>query len=63
MDRNMKDLVRDGYDKIASQYDEYRDLFNNETELNEFMSLVKPGGHILDAGCGSGVVAQALVDN
>ena len=34
-----------------------------ETELNEFMSLVKLGGHILDAGCGSGVVAQALVDN
>ncbi|MFB0503355.1 MAG: class I SAM-dependent methyltransferase [Candidatus Bathyarchaeia archaeon] len=58
-----EEIVRKGYDKIASQYDEYRDLFNNETELNEFMSLVRPGGHILDAGCGSGVVARALVDN
>ncbi len=63
MKKDPKDIVREGYDKIASQYDEYRDLFNNETELNELMSLVKPGGHILDAGCGSGVVARALVDN
>ncbi|MHA2142939.1 MAG: class I SAM-dependent methyltransferase [Candidatus Thorarchaeota archaeon] len=63
MKKDPKDLVREGYDKIASQYDEYRDPFNNETELNELMSLVEPGGHILDAGCGSGVVARALVDN
>ncbi|MFX1483575.1 MAG: class I SAM-dependent methyltransferase [Promethearchaeota archaeon] len=61
MRRDPKDIVREGYDKIASQYDEYREPFNNETELNEFMSLVRPGGHILDAGCGSGVVARALV--
>ncbi|MHA2356621.1 MAG: class I SAM-dependent methyltransferase [Candidatus Thorarchaeota archaeon] len=63
MKKDPKDLVREGYDKIASQYDEYRDPFNNETELNELMSLVESGGHILDAGCGSGVVARALVDN
>jgi len=62
MKENPKNIVREGYDKIASQYDEYREPFNNEDELNEFMSLVKPGGHILDAGCGSGVVARALVD-
>jgi ubiquinone/menaquinone biosynthesis C-methylase UbiE len=62
MDRDTKDVVKEGYDKIASQYDEYRNLFNNESELNEFMSLVKPGGLILDAGCGSGVVARALVE-
>ena len=46
MDSDPKDVVREGYDKIASQYDEYRDLFNNQTELNELMNLVRPGGHI-----------------
>jgi ubiquinone/menaquinone biosynthesis C-methylase UbiE len=63
MKKDPKDIVREGYDKIASQYDEYRDPFNNEAELNELMRLVEPGGHILDAGCGSGVVARVLVDN
>jgi ubiquinone/menaquinone biosynthesis C-methylase UbiE len=27
------------------------------------MSFVKPGGHVLDAGCGTGVIARYLVDN
>ncbi|MFW9888193.1 MAG: class I SAM-dependent methyltransferase [Candidatus Thorarchaeota archaeon] len=63
MKKNPKDIVRDGYDNIASQYDAYRDPFNNEAELSELMSLVEPSGHILDAGCGSGVVSRALIDN
>ena len=63
MKKDPKDIVREGYDNIASQYDAYRDPFNNEAELNELMSLVEPGGHILDAGCGSGVVSRALIDN
>jgi ubiquinone/menaquinone biosynthesis C-methylase UbiE len=63
MKKDHKDIVREGYDNIASQYDAYRDPFNNEAELNELMSLVEPGGHILDAGCGSGVVSRALIDN
>ncbi|MFX0055566.1 MAG: class I SAM-dependent methyltransferase [Promethearchaeota archaeon] len=63
MKKDPKDIVREGYDNIASQYDEYRDPFNNKAELNELMSLVEPGGHILDAGCGSGVVSRALIDN
>ncbi|MFW9908892.1 MAG: class I SAM-dependent methyltransferase [Candidatus Thorarchaeota archaeon] len=62
MKKDPKDIVKEGYNKIARQYDEYRESFNNETELNEFMSLLKPGGPILDAGCGSGVVARILVD-
>ena len=62
-ERDYQKIVKDGYDKIASRYDEYRDIFDNEAELKEFMRLVKPGGHILDAGCGSGVVARFLVDS
>ncbi len=66
MKKDPKDIVRDGYDRIAEQYDndKYRSHFSDEAELDEFMSLVKPGGHVLDAGCGSGRrVARVLVDN
>jgi len=64
MERDPKDLVRDGYDKIAELYDEFRDRFSHNAELGEFMSLVRPGGHVLDVGCGSGKsVARTLVDN
>jgi len=66
MKKDPKDIVRDGYDRIAEQYDDdiYRSHFSDEAELDEFMSLVKPGGHVLDAGCGSGRrVARVLADN
>ena len=62
MKKDSKDIVREGYDKIAEQYDGYGSHFSNEAELNEFMSFVKPGGHVLDAGCGTGLKARALVD-
>jgi ubiquinone/menaquinone biosynthesis C-methylase UbiE len=63
MKNDPKDIVREGYDRIASQYDEYRGPFDNDAELQELMNIVRPGGHILDAGCGSGVVTRVLVDN
>jgi len=62
MKKDPKDIVREGYERIAEHYDQWwRD--SNQAELDEFMNLVKPGGHILDAGCGTGNrVARALVD-
>jgi hypothetical protein len=49
MKKDPKDIVREGYDRIAEQYDEYRSPFSDEAELDEFMSFIKPGGHVLDA--------------
>ncbi|UCE09792.1 MAG: class I SAM-dependent methyltransferase [Candidatus Thorarchaeota archaeon] len=57
-------IVREGYDKIAHLYHAERDTFDISRILEDFMSSVTPGGHILDAGCGAGVpVASALVDS
>ncbi len=63
MNKDPKDIVEEGYDRIASQYNASRDPVDNENELNEFMSFMRPGCRILDAGCGTGVIARILVDN
>ncbi|MGD9397193.1 MAG: class I SAM-dependent methyltransferase [Candidatus Thorarchaeota archaeon] len=62
MKEDSKDIVRAGYDRIAEQYDEYRSPFSDKAELDEFMSQVKSGGHVLDVGCGTGIVTRVLVD-
>ena len=66
MKEDHKDIVREGYDKIAEEYDAWSrpsSKLENEVEIDEFLCHVKPGGIVLDAGCGSGIVAQYLVNN
>ena len=42
------------YDKTAKEYIVKVQKYAPEPEREKFISLVKPGGKILDAGCGSG---------
>lgn len=56
------DIVRKGYNKIASKYNASRHRFKNDKELEYFTSLLPKGARILDAGCGAGVpIAKFLV--
>ncbi|HUT81873.1 MAG TPA: class I SAM-dependent methyltransferase [Candidatus Bathyarchaeia archaeon] len=54
MDR--KNIVREGYNKVASQYLAMRNEDLEEMSyLPEFCSLLPEGGRVLDAGCGGGI--------
>ncbi|MFX0079860.1 MAG: hypothetical protein ACFE8O_11530 [Candidatus Hermodarchaeota archaeon] len=56
-------IVRNGYNEIASIYNEIRNRFKNEKELLYFASLLPKRAEVLDAGCGAGVpVAKFLID-
>lgn len=50
-----KEIVRNGYDKIAREYQANRHIFDNFEVLEEFCSYLPKNGRILDAGCGAGV--------
>src|SRR5579864_6140641 len=49
-----KNLVREGYDKVAKDYSESRDIFHNRKYLEKFSSMLQKGSSILDVGCGAG---------
>jgi len=51
---NEKDLVRKGYDEIATKYMSVRRKYVNYRYLERLDALLKPGSSILDLGCGSG---------
>ena len=53
MDDHIADAIT-VYDSIADQYNEKIDSYAPRPEREKFISLIKPGGHILDAGCGPG---------
>jgi SAM-dependent methyltransferase len=60
---NHIDIVKRGYNKIASLYQAEREKFINPAELDAFVSSLPDTARVLDAGCGTGVpVARFLVD-
>ena len=57
-------IVREGYDKIAEQYNQDREKFDNSKELQEFIDTLPEGGSVLDIGCGGGVpILRTLIAN
>src|ERR1051325_572593 len=56
---DQKQIVRDAYDRIAERYLEWRNRQPREEELTRWVKMahdyVKPGGNILDLGCGAGI--------
>ena len=55
-------IVREGYNKIAEEYNEQREKFDNTKEIQEFIDHLPKGSTVLDIGCGSGIpVLKRLV--
>ena len=50
-----KVIVKNGYDKIAREYQAKRHIFDNVRVLREFSNHLPKNARVLDAGCGAGV--------
>jgi len=62
MQRKIRQLIRDGYNLIGQKYAEDRATFGSEKYIRQLMKRVRPGGTILDIGCGDGVpIDRALI--
>ncbi len=48
-------IVREGYDRIAEEYNKQREAFDNSKEIQEFIDRLPEGAVVLDVGCGCGV--------
>ena len=58
-----KNIVEQGYDKIAEEYSDWRRTFKNRKQLEELAVLLPENARVLDVGCGVGIpVARFLVE-
>jgi SAM-dependent methyltransferase len=65
--KDPKRIVADAYDQIGERYLEWRAHQPRQQELARWLNLVheyvKPGAHVLDAGCGAGIpLTRALTE-
>jgi len=56
-----RNLVRDGYDKIADRYLAARTWGGDVALLPELVARLGPGDAVLDAGCGAGVPVMLML--
>jgi len=54
-------IVQEGYNKIAREYHQDREVFGNEKEIDEFIKLLPDKAVVLDIGCGGGVPILKLL--
>ncbi|MFH2019233.1 MAG: class I SAM-dependent methyltransferase [bacterium] len=54
-------VVRSGYNLIGDAYAQDRATFGSEKYLRQLMKLIRPGGTILDLGCGDGVPVDRIL--
>ncbi len=54
-------IVKNGYNKIAREYQANRHIFDNVGVLKEFSNCLPKNARILDAGCGAGVPCARLL--
>jgi ubiquinone/menaquinone biosynthesis C-methylase UbiE len=59
----ISNLVEQGYNKIAEDYYNHRDLNKFNKELEEFASLLPKNAHVLDVGCGAGIPTVKFLIN
>ncbi|MFX0006475.1 MAG: methyltransferase domain-containing protein [Promethearchaeota archaeon] len=59
----ISNLVEQGYNKIAEDYYNHRDLNKFNNELEEFASLLPKNAHVLDVGCGAGIPTAKFLIN
>jgi len=52
---SIKDIVEQGYDKIAEDYYSHRNLEKLNGELERISKLLPEGAKVLDVGCGAGI--------
>jgi cyclopropane fatty-acyl-phospholipid synthase-like methyltransferase len=63
MDANMNALARAPYDLIAEQWIRARIILEREKPyIDDFAALLTPGAHVLDLGCGAGIISRCVLD-
>lgn len=60
-DEEKRELVKKDYDLIADKYSEcWGDYWDDKPQIDNFISLLKPGSKVLDIGSGTGYITKYM---